>query len=917
MPNYKKEIRTMKKNICFKLLLLILSVSMILPLLAACNGDSGQETSDTAAETSVESRETESHESEPSTETPTEDNSTEAHTQLPETEKPTEMTTEEPSETATEEPSEPETETGCNGVHEYEADATGHMKSECSHCGFKGEEKTAHTYKDGSCAVCGYTPECGFVHDWSYDDASHFKTECDKCGSAAVEAEPHVLTEIVEGSSYKYICEACETVFLTKEIGEGTIFMSPKLLSTVRTSLPHDLSGAITPSTQFNMGNTSFSIKGGAPCFEFSLGDKHESTTELIWNRNDPKYLSGTAEHQRYNFSIGKSRYLVIKIRTNDPDQSVQLLYGTAPDQKRTRFHMPMSLCKQDSWTTYILDLEKLYTTSHLATAETGEYDVDFLMFHIPSFSAETYIDLAYIAFVDGSWAELDALIDEEHAILVTAADNYRTVNVSDGSRFIPEYASAPTCDDGTLMLVTTESSASLLSPGTIVFECPTCGAKKSIESDAPIDPALLGMPIVYMEDLEDSLKPLTKLQKADGEMTVRYKYVSNSDDIQDFECACAIKIQGASSSGYVKKNFTVKFYTDETLEKKLKVDLGWGKENKYCMKANYIDSTQARNIVAAQMFAQMVAAREKITSGLEKAPNYGLIDGYPVLVYINGIYHGIYTMNIPKDDWQFAMEGDKTAKEALLMADAWTKPVALREQIGEFTDGRSWEDYGFELEYASDEANADWVRTSFNQLIGLLNSENPAGIRKLLPEHLDIEAAIDNMIFTYFIDAKDNRSKNILWATYDGEVWIPSMYDMDGTFGCYWNGQPIGTMKADGYPEDATHTYPYYDSKGNLKESGNKMWEVLINYFAEEVVERYTFLRKEILTVENTEATFSAFFGKTHDLAYISDIEKWDTESNGNKISYKYGDVTRYNMYSSTEYQLERMDEFFYGLIK
>ena len=196
--------------------------------------------------------------------------------------------------------------------------------------------------------------------------------------------------------------------------------------------------------------------------------------------------------------------------------------------------------------------------------------------------------------------------------------------------------------------------TATLLSPGSVVMKCTKCGNTDSSDADV-LDPALLNMPVVYISDLEGAEIPLTKLQKANGEIVVKYKYVSNNK-YGSFECFSEIKVQGASSSGYPKKNYNVKFFRDETLTDKLKVDLGWGTENKYTMKANYVDFSQGRNIVAARLFSQVVQSRDNIAQGLLNAPNYGVIDGFPILVYVNGSFHGIYTMNIPKDDWMFGM---------------------------------------------------------------------------------------------------------------------------------------------------------------------------------------------------------------------------------------------------------------------
>ncbi len=472
--------------------------------------------------------------------------------------------------------------------------------------------------------------------------------------------------------------------------------------------------------------------------------------------------------------------------------------------------------------------------------------------------------------------------------------------------------------------LLAASGTATLLSGGTIVHECSQCGKKKHSSTDSPIDPALLGMPVIYITDFVDGSKPLADLEKSDGEIAVKYKYVSNSSEIEDFDTFCSIKIQGASSSEYPKKNFTVKFYkeyTDGELSGKNKIDLGWGKENKYCMKANYIDFSQARNVVAARMFAEVIKTRDNIAEGLKNAPNYGLIDGYPVLVYLNGEFHGLYTMNIPKDNWQFAMEGEEEAREALLMADAWTLSVRLSEEIGEFStevgSEKSWETYGWEVEHCST-TDESWIRDSFNSLIRVLNYTDGAMIREELPYHLDIEAAIDNMIFTFYLNAADNRSKNILWATYDGKVWIPSMYDMDGTFGIYWNGQPLGTTKENGLPENTFHTYPYYKN-GSIKNitGTNRMWEVLIEYYPDEVESRYSELREKVLNKEKTAEMFNAFSEEIHSIAYKSDLKKWNTAESQNKIPYTYANTNKSSMISSTIEHLQRLDDFFYAFNK
>ncbi len=432
------------------------------------------------------------------------------------------------------------------------------------------------------------------------------------------------------------------------------------------------------------------------------------------------------------------------------------------------------------------------------------------------------------------------------------------------------------------------ETSATLLSAGTVRYQCTRC-RDVQVQNTGVLDPASLGMPIVYITETENTDLPVIDLEKADGEIFVEYKYVSNAGKGSDFEAYCKIKVQGSSSTQYPKKNYNVKFYKDASHTEKLKVDLGWGKENKYCMKANYMDASHARNIVGGRIFAQMVASRNTILSGLENAPNYGAVDGFPVLVYLNGSFHGLYTMNIPKDEWMFAMEGDETTKEAALIGDDWKDPVYLRSPIV-----GSYEANGYELEYCST-ADDSWVRDSFNELIYLLNCGDFARIKRELPNHLDIEAGIDNMLFTYFIIASDNYAKHLYWITYDGKVWAPSVYDLDSTFGIIWDGSSYNSP----FQPDLT--------KWNLGWASNKMYETLIRLYPEEVEARYRALRQSIFTTENVKRCFDGFMSQIPEIAYQSEWKRWPD------IPYYNTNLT--NMVPAIQRQIWALDAIFYNL--
>lgn len=108
-----------------------------------------------------------------------------------------------------------------------------------------------------------------------------------------------------------------------------------------------------------------------------------------------------------------------------------------------------------------------------------------------------------------------------------------------------------------------------------------------------------------------------------DNEKVLRFVYKSRTSDFGGY---ATMKWQGSSTLAFPKKNFTIKMFEDEACESKLnKVFKDWGKsENKYVLKADYIDHTHARNIITANLWTEMVASRPDFASlpeGMRSAP--------------------------------------------------------------------------------------------------------------------------------------------------------------------------------------------------------------------------------------------------------------------------------------------------------
>ena len=94
--------------------------------------------------------------------------------------------------------------------------------------------------------------------------------------------------------------------------------------------------------------------------------------------------------------------------------------------------------------------------------------------------------------------------------------------------------------------------------------------------------------------------------------------------------------------------NFTIKF--PESFEAKA----GWTAQKKYCFKANAIDHSHARNVCSCKLWGEIVKSRANVPTELSGLVNGGAIDGFPIVIVLNGKFYALGTLNIPKDGWMF-----------------------------------------------------------------------------------------------------------------------------------------------------------------------------------------------------------------------------------------------------------------------
>ena len=275
-------------------------------------------------------------------------------------------------------------------------------------------------------------------------------------------------------------------------------------------------------------------------------------------------------------------------------------------------------------------------------------------------------------------------------------------------------------------------------------------------------------------------------------------------------------------------------------------------------MKANYVDFSHSRNVVTAKLWGQIVASRNPANDALAACPNYGAVDGFPIIIAINDEFAGVYTFNIPKDGWMLNMGSG--ANEAILCADlnsAANNFKAAAVVGGNHTD--------FELEYVSDEDNTAWVQTSLNNLINACIASDGTDLDTTIAAMLDWDSAIDYTILCALIDHRDGVGKNYLLHTWDGMKWTVDAYDMDSIFGNRWDGTQFYAAQTGGV------TFGYLKVR-------HRVAELIMTYKLDALKARYKELRAGVLSEDNVATMFINFAGQIPSAALHEDNLIWPT---------------------------------------
>lgn len=409
------------------------------------------------------------------------------------------------------------------------------------------------------------------------------------------------------------------------------------------------------------------------------------------------------------------------------------------------------------------------------------------------------------------------------------------------------------------------------------------------------------------------------------------------------FKKRAILNAQGRSSMRWEKKNISLDLCDDEWIgDETPKVRFGnWVPQDSFHVKAYYTDVVRGLCPISYKLYEQIVRTRgdkydrpwkkalidySKIGStsksfGNPYVGNYDLLtdtgarcfpDGFPVAIYLNGKFYGIFSLQLKKHrdnyhlnkstaehvhldgildevtifngkgniDWSqfevrnpkglYAIGGNKydaDVKQEEIAGDtevnAWIEAGTLPN--GKAIDSKTKKALQMTAKvkkYILDFAEAvPTIKSAMATYEASSKSEEDLkALKSVYEKYFDVQNMEDYMIIGDILGNGDGFAGNWQWFTYDGVKWWVGLYDCDLVFGGSWKGEL---------------TIPPY--KYHVDSSTNKPNGYILKYYNNDMKARYKELAdNNIISVNNIVSALKDWCMRIGTFFYKKEYEKW-----------------------------------------
>jgi surface protein len=379
-------------------------------------------------------------------------------------------------------------------------------------------------------------------------------------------------------------------------------------------------------------------------------------------------------------------------------------------------------------------------------------------------------------------------------------------------------------------------------------------------------------------------------LMTKDTKQWINIVYTSPNKEIygESFDLMGQCSWQGTSSLAYPVKNYKFKLYdwarneegdiieelrNDKDSYTKKKIDLypsaGNGhKENTFCIKVDYMDSSHCRNTGTARLVNDFLFDGHPNPAKQIDPKTRDSINGHPVQIIVNGKWIGMGNFNHDKSctktlgletiphtvRWEIKANSDTSAGA---FVKTWTdvescyKAInadfeivfdedAFEEKTGEYDVTKYYDELGFAHNGTVMGTYYDYAILSLARFVNFVSEADEETYKRDCDKYFDKVQACRYYLNVMTLGMIDNFAKNCIINMYGDDIWWFSFYDMDSSLG----------LDNTGYNKFDSAIEPAHPGIYNC--STSRMWVKLNEWAQDDLYEQFITIRENKYTYEN-----------------------------------------------------------------
>ncbi|MFK7756462.1 MAG: CotH kinase family protein [Flavobacteriales bacterium] len=271
---------------------------------------------------------------------------------------------------------------------------------------------------------------------------------------------------------------------------------------------------------------------------------------------------------------------------------------------------------------------------------------------------------------------------------------------------------------------------------------------------------------IVTPNKIVDEPKTLAKI-------SVNYPEASETSE----EYYIGIEYRGGYSQSFDKKSYGIELKGSLNLGDDISGSFfDKKKNNDWILDAMWIDRSRLRNKTSFEIWNSMNSDND-----------YGIESEF-VELYLNNEFQGIYCLN---EQMNAELLNITSSEGVLYKAVSWENGATEFNRYSNSSPPLSnyWD--GWEHKYPDPDIKLNW--SPLRQLRNLAVNGSDEEFLDQITNHIDIDQFMDYYIFLNLTSALDNTGKNTFLVKESGSEKLKIIpWDLDGSFGLYWDGSSI-----------------------------------------------------------------------------------------------------------------------------